>query len=663
MIRLINKSIIVLLIMVTLLVYLPKETEAARTNIKVAVNCNLPPFQFLDSNGNIMGLHIDIMDEVAIEENLIIEYLVFNETSKALEALENGLVDVVLGVISTAENINGIRKTNDISSATLCMMAGNENLRRILSKDQDQLKYSVAFELGTISFSQLSQLKNAGNNLVMGNQKQLYEALIKKQVEAVIGIKESMLYMLENNDSDNSYTIVHNNISTINYTILTRRNDLVLYNSINRAISRIRASDRYEQLLDKWITNREQEAAQEMKMKMLSYIAMFVTIAFIVICIIGYMNYQLKKVVSEKTKEIGERVQQLERESLLRESLIEFSPAGIMLLKKDGSILMMNSIIRNLTGIDEIEPKGLNIKDLDILGELHKEVNYNNGILERPAIIKYSNNDSENLIFRCQCQSINVENDMVMMIEDITIEEKEKEEIFESRKNKALNRIIAGMAHEIKNPLMSINTFASLIRKQGKDEDFQEMFAQHVPKEVDRINRLINMLINYSRPIRSVKERVSIGELINDSLYFAQISARKSEHINIINNENILAYIYVNRDQIKQALINLIMNSIESVEEKILVNESNLVNDLVISVSSYRHGNKIYLEVYDEGCGMDENDIERCIDPFFTTKATGLGMGLSLTKQFVEDNSGKLEIESLINEYTIIRMIFKEDTE
>jgi polar amino acid transport system substrate-binding protein len=658
--KIINKSIAVVLILVILLACLPMVSEGARTNIKVAVNCNLPPFQFLDKDGNIIGLHIDIMNEIASKENLIIEYLAFNETSKALEALENGLVDVVLGITSKNDVIKGLRKTNDISSATLCMLVGNENVNKILYEEEQQ-KYSVAFELGTISFSQLSQLKNARNNLVMGNQKQLYEALVKKQVEAVIGVKESMLYMLENNPDYNSYTIVLNYFSTINYTALTRNNDLVLHNSLNRGISKLRASDTYEQLLDKWIINTEQEAAEEMRAKMLSYIAAFFIIALIVISIISYTNYQLKKVVAEKTKEISKRVQQLETESNLRERLIEFSPAGIMLLKKDGSVLMMNSIMRSLTGIDSIKnKKELNIYDLKIVGNIYKQVSCNNNTIERPVIIKY-NNDSENLIFRCYCQSINDENDMVLMVEDITLEEKEKHEIFELRKNKALNRIIAGMAHEIKNPLMSINTFASLIRKQGKDKEFQEMFAQHVPKEVDRINRLINMLINYSRPVRSNKERVSVRELINDSIYFAQLSARKIKHINIKSNENIEAYIFVNRDQIKQAFINLILNSIQSIEEKIQNMGGSIVDDLVISVSSYRSYNKVYLEVYDEGCGIDESDIEKCLDPFFTTKATGLGMGLSLTKQFVEDNFGKIEIESRKNQYTIIRMIFEED--
>ena len=656
-------KIIIPLLLILLSVYLPIESYATSISVKVAVNCNLPPFQYLDKNGNIVGLYIDILNEIAKNEDLIIEYIVFNETSKAIEALKNGLVDVVLGVSSRNDVSSELKKTNDIYSATLCMLVGNENIAKVLNNEQDQRTYSSAFELDTISFSQLSQLKNSGNNLVVGDQIQLYNTLIKKQSESVIGVKESMVYMLESNAVEDSYAIVHNYISSIDYSLMLRKNDLVLYNSINRGINRLRTSNTYEQLLDKWIGNTEQEIAQGMKKKMLSYIAIFVAIALIVISIIGYMNYKLKEIVADKTKEISKKMQQIEDESILRERLIEFSPAGIILLKKDGSVLMMNSIIRMMEGIDEKSiQSGLNIRDLNVMGELYRQVSCNGTTTAGgPATIKYDSKDCNNQIFRCQCQSVNSENYSVMMVEDITKEEEEKQVIFELRKSKALNQIIAGMAHEIKNPLMSINTFASLIQKQGKEEEFQALFSKHVPKEVERINKLINMLINYTRPTRNKKERVSISELINDSIYLVQISAKDTAQIDFKANIKLQAYIFVDKDQIKQALINLIMNSIQSVEEKLNEKEGNFSDLLAVSVTSYRRNEKICIEVYDEGCGMNESDIERCVDPFFTTKATGLGMGLALTKQYVNDNAGKLEIESCKNEFTIIRMLFEED--
>ncbi len=660
--KVIKEAVSLLLIILFIAVPSTITAQSTRTSIKVAVNCNLPPFQFLDENGNLMGLHIDIMNEIAANENLIIEYIVFNETSEVIRALENGAVDAVLGTLSNNITSSALQATNDISSASLCLLVDNEVIWRVLHPELDPRRYIAAFQLGTLNLSQLSNL-NVMGTVIMGNQTQLYNALSEKNVDAVIGVKESMLYLLERAGGNDSYTIAHNYIGSVNYSILTRKNDRVLYNYINRSISQLRASGTYEKLLDKWIANIELEAAQALSKKMLFYITIFVGVAFVVICNIGYMNYRLKKTVTEKTREIRSRVQQLEDESVLRDRLIEYSPGGIMLLKADGFVLMMNSIMRAMAGIEENEDtqKTCNIRDLNVLGELWEYITARNiTTMERPLVIKFNKTVTNNQIFRYQCHSINIENDKVLMVEDITREEEEKQERFELRKSKSLNRVIAGMAHEIKNPLMSITTFASLIQKQGNDADFQELFAHHVPQEVQRINRLIELLINYARPTRSEKERVLVNELVNDSVYFAHISA-KDQRIRFQVSASVQEYIYVNRDQIRQALINLIMNSIQSVEEKLSGNEVSAPKGLIIRVSGYRRNSQICIEVYDEGCGMTENELEKCMEPFFTTKATGLGMGLALTRQFVYENAGKLEFESDKNEFTTIRMVFEED--
>jgi len=659
--KIVIRAAALLLISLFILLPLPVMAQAISTNIKVAVNCNMPPFQFFDENRNITGLHIDIMNEIADKEDLQIEYIIFNETSEAISALENGAVDAVLGTMSEMSISPLLRATNDISSASLCMLVDNRIVNRVLHPEISPQGYNIAFELDMISLSQLSNL-NLMNTIIMGNQVQLFNALMEENIDAVIGVKDSMVYMLEREGVNDYYTIVRNYIASVNYSILTQRNDRVLFNSLNRGISQLRASGVYEQLLDKWTASIELKTARALSRKMLFYITIFVSVALIVIALIGYMNYRLKKTVAEKTREIRSRVHQLENESVLRDRLIESSLSGIMLLKADGSVLLMNSIARTMAGIEGYEDaqKGYNIRDMNILGELWEHMALQNKTtMERPSIVKLNSNTANSRIFRYRCHSINEEDDRVMMVEDITREEEEKQQRFELSKSKSLNRIIAGMAHEIKNPLMSINTFASLIQQQGNDADFQTSFAQYVPKEVERINRLIELLINYARPTRSKKERVLVSELIDDAAYFAHITA-KNQQIDFQTYASANTYIYVNRDQIRQSLINLVLNSIQSVEEK-LADKACDADKLTLRVSCYQRSGQICLEVYDEGCGMTESELEKCMEPFFTTKANGIGMGLAVTRQFVYENSGKLELESSKNEFTAIRMVFEGD--
>ena len=122
-------------------------------------------------------------------------------------------------------------------------------------------------------------------------------------------------------------------------------------------------------------------------------------------------------------------------------------------------------------------------------------------------------------------------------------------------------------------------------------------------------------------------------------------------------------YLYANGDQLRQALVNLLINSIEAVEAKVAAGEAPAGANLSIRITGYRSGGEFILAIYDEGSGMSEEDILQCTDPFFTTKRKGTGMGLALTKQYVRENNGRLEIESVLGEYTRMKMIFKEDTE
>lgn len=84
---------------------------------------------------------------------------------------------------------------------------------------------------------------------------------------------------------------------------------------------------------------------------------------------------------------------------------------------------------------------------------------------------------------------------------------------------------------------------------------------------------------------------------------------------------------------------------------------------LRVCVSGFRRAGSVVVEVYDEGLGMSESAVQKCTEPFFTTKKTGTGMGLALAKQFVQENAGQFEIESTPGAYTAIRMIFEEDIE
>lgn len=653
-------SLCLLVILLCGLLSMAPPAQAAN-DLRVGVCADTPPFHFEEEGDRLTGLHIDLVDHIARAKNYAPQYQVFDRISGAVEALERGEVDVVLGALpSDVINNPNVRFTNSISSASVCMLAPNHKLEDVMYSQEEGRRYSVAFELGTITFSHLSQFYMV-QSTVMGSQEQLYDALTAGRVDSVVCVKDSMLHILERDGIRDNYTIISEEITNVEYMLLVRTADRALYSILNDAIARLRTSNAYTQILDRWMVDLDLQDMQG-RVRMLAVGALVVTLAAgIIIVNIRYINKRLKVLVAEKTYELNRQMRQLEAASNLRNRLVEHSPGGNMLVQRDGTVLLINPVARTMAGLgDEDAPLG-NVRNMKVFGPIwEKAAPYFHKEMEAPELIVLSNGGRDKHTYRYQCHRTNTRSEMVLLVEDVTWEERRKQEAFEERKNLTLNRIIAGVAHEIKNPLMSIRTFSSLIVAQGNDPEFQTAFQEYVPKEVDRISKMIETLINYARPPREHKERIQASELVKDCMSLAYISAKKRILMEYNVPDDI--YVYANGDQLRQALVNLLINGIEAVEAKMNVQGDQAPEDLRVQVFGFREGQNFVLEIHDQGLGMSEEDILQCTDPFFTTKKSGVGMGLALTKQYVRENDGTLEIESTLGQFTKMRMTFKEDT-
>ena len=650
-----------LLAALCLLALLPVQASAIHMNIRVAVKGKCPPYHFWDGD-TAMGLNIDILELMAEKEGLNVEYVSYTTSSDAADALLSGEVDAVLGVLSAAACPEGTRLTNVISSGTISLIAPNNVAGKITVRNQDKQRYPVAFELGTIPFSQLNQLKTQ-YTVVTGDQVQLFNSVIAGNVAAVAAVKESFLYQLKDLDGyADSFTVVNNYMGTVSYAIMVRQNDTVLYEKLNRSITQLRNSGEYDAILERWIVDENLEAAQRRIQKLLIIIALLLLSAGCVVLFYNIWNRRLQQVVQEKTAEIRQQILQLEAGNRLRNLLIYEFPNSILLVQQNGEVLMMNPRAERVGGIASVawdEPhEPVLMQDLAVFRDIWAIGSQSGlGEMESSVVLPVINKNGQQKQYRYQYFTLNEQKDCALLVEDVTEEENRRSEIYEANKNQTLNRLIAGIAHEIKNPLMSIQAFASIIREQGNDKDFQESFDQYVPQEVGRINRLIESLINYAKPVNGIKERVDAQRLTNECVYLVSASV-KNKQITFSCHNAVSAYIQVNRDQIKQALLNLLINSIESVEERLALESDSRPSILVTVV---KENGTVRISVRDEGTGMNDESIQNCIEPFYTTKKTGTGMGLSLAKQFVTENGGQFHLTSQLDVYTEISMLFKED--
>jgi len=216
-----------------------------------------------------------------------------------------------------------------------------------------------------------------------------------------------------------------------------------------------------------------------------------------------------------------------------------------------------------------------------------------------------------------------------------------KQELERSDRLKTASTLALGLAHEIKNPLTTIKTFAEFLPEKFKDEDFVNKFSKLVPSEVERINNIIHQLLDFSKPTPPSFKNTNIHHLINDILvFFNNEFLKKRIRISEAYSDSTLI-IRVDPSQIKQALLNIILNGIDA-----MPTGGNIVFRTLIDNKYF----KIYIS--DSGRGIAKEDLKHVFDPFFTTKDEGTGLGLSVTHQIIKNHKGTIEVQSEIGKGT-----------
>lgn len=217
---------------------------------------------------------------------------------------------------------------------------------------------------------------------------------------------------------------------------------------------------------------------------------------------------------------------------------------------------------------------------------------------------------------------------------------------------RSLETIAGGFAHEVRNPLTSIKTFIQLAPVRRNDPDFMDSFSAVVADDLARIERLIEEILDYARYMKPKFSSESVNEIVVSCLHFIEVKAATLGVTIEKHLEEPLAPIMVDRQQMKQVFMNLILNAMDAMKER----------DGRLTVAT-RHltrldGTKwVQIEVSDNGCGISPEDLPHIFDPFFTTKHestehAGTGLGLSIVHQIIQEHGGTVEARSTVGQGT-----------
>lgn len=216
-------------------------------------------------------------------------------------------------------------------------------------------------------------------------------------------------------------------------------------------------------------------------------------------------------------------------------------------------------------------------------------------------------------------------------------------ELIKANKLSALGELASSIAHEIKNPLISIQGFARRIGTT-EDRDKLEKYAKFIEQEADRLTQVLTKLLGFSRMDEPKKDFLNMNDIVDDTVLFMEHHLTRFKNVEIaVEKEPDLPLVQVDRIHVQQTVVNILMNAAQA-----------MPGGGKILIKTGRGDQYVFISITDNGVGIKEEDLEKIFEPFFTTKEKeqGTGLGLSLCKRLIEANAGKIEVESKVGEGT-----------
>lgn len=211
-----------------------------------------------------------------------------------------------------------------------------------------------------------------------------------------------------------------------------------------------------------------------------------------------------------------------------------------------------------------------------------------------------------------------------------------------------LGQLSAGIAHEIRNPLAAINLNLQLLQRKIAPNAPERTMITSALQGVDRITRIVEGTLNFSRAARPVTKLETINTVVMMSLdLLTHTLKRKTIAVNL-HLDRSLPPIPIDTMQMQQVLINLLSNAIDAIKIK-----GTLSVETFAEPTPRGDGHFVVVKICDDGCGMSESDLEQIFTPFFTKKTDGTGLGLPISRKIIESHGGFIEVTSQLGEGSV----------
>jgi len=318
-----------------------------------------------------------------------------------------------------------------------------------------------------------------------------------------------------------------------------------------------------------------------------------------------------------------------------------------------------------------VEPKSCKIveanesaKKLLKLPENYNDLQLNEFKNVEQKIVK---SDSGNLlsehVFKINGEELNIEINAVLIeyegkkLIQATLRNKQEtdsltERLIQADKLVLLGQLSAGVAHEIRNPLAAVNLNLQLLARKFAEGSNEFNSIQTALQGVDRISRIVEITLNFSKPSTPDIHEVDLNSIIPSSLDLVAAELKKKKIIVESLLDEKLPLIAADTKQMQQVLINLLTNAADSINGEGRIKIKTYVDEM-----KDKNIKNVVLSVEDNGNGISQEELAKVFNPFYTKKSNGTGLGLSISQRIVKEHKGKIEVISKVGEGSIFRVL------
>ncbi len=344
--------------------------------------------------------------------------------------------------------------------------------------------------------------------------------------------------------------------------------------------------------------------------------------------------------------------QELIRQRNFVENILKFMPNAVLTIDDKGKILSANETVKNIFEIDHSKIIGEKVEKA--FEKFHPFVDEIKRFLHDGSsglffAIKQKINDEEKIL---EITTSDIYSDsgkssgFILIIADITEKTQREEHMQEMERLVLLGKFAAGIAHEIRNPLTGISLFMDdLHDKVVHDKEISKVIELAL-SEVERLENLVNELLEYANPSRGNYALTDIHETINSTLMLVRHQFEKMNIETETEYDESLEKFVFDKEKIKQAFLNLFINAMQAMKNggKLKISTTRLKKNIFLhhATATVNFNEVVKITISDTGPGIDPESISKVFEPFYTTKKGGTGLGLSITQTIISEHQGKI---------------------